>query len=302
MENCSIDDTFDVIAARLKGQKTVHGLGRIATTTASFLFPPQKRPYRVVRKRIHDAASASEPNLPLAHPEIGKVLSQIDDVLAHYQPKVDLSLDTAQQTMLVNALYQFSDRNGVARYTKTPHERVQLLHDKITADGLHRPATVDRQLVLALEGAPSLPSAVWDLFLTTRQLARWRDTDSIDSAPVVDNDSAVATILNWERSLAGYKLPDADGYQDAAGDAYYVWTHALARLVFSSPVADDGRLTRFYRTMFEHGSKIMSASHHLGKLSIFGTMSNHSIAGEYGNAIGDRLVSYARTVSPRAKN
>ncbi len=174
----------------------------------------------------------------------------------------------------------------------TPYEVVDSLHEAIIDQAKHGPVTPSEQLRLALEHAPTIPSAVWNLFIASRHFARWRDSPAIDGLPHMSEDTALTLMREWQASLTAAKsTSDTVPYQDAAGDTYYLWTHALARIMYTALPEKRTPLSKAYEVAFRYGSHFMSASHQLGRLSVIGTMSNHIPASIYGNAIGDTLAN-----------
>ncbi len=104
-------------------------------------------------------------------------------------------------------------------------------------------------------------------------------------------------MMAWERSIAAVKDGDANEFQDSAGDGYYVWTHALSRVIYTALPQHKNWISRAYSKAFERGSYAMSASAMLGKVSVFGTMSNHIPASRYGNVIGEISARHVKEIN-----
>ena len=221
-------DTFSAVAERLDRKQPIRAVGHIALTTLSYALPPEEPLYREVRSQW-----SSETPTQL-QPPVKDTLQALTPILEEFTSKKETgTLSTEQLSWFVGTMYQFSDRNGLAEAMRTPFEVTESLHDKIIQQAETAPTTFPQQLRLALEDAPTLPSAVWNLFLTSRQYARWRDTPSLDGAPVLSKDEKLQKMHQWEKAVAAVKPGEsADNYQDAAGDTYYVWTHALARIIY----------------------------------------------------------------------
>lgn len=282
-------DTFSAVAERLDLGVPLQALGCVGISTLSFAVPPEERLYRIVR-----AQHFSEEPVAM-NPSVDATTKDIASILGEYHPQQHVDPLTSEQlSWFVSTMYQFSDRNGLSAAMSTPYKIVQNLHDKIVDQGAVSPVVFSDQLKIALENAPNVPSAVWNLFLTSRHLARMRDGAAIDGFPEFSKDEKLALMKQWEQSVAAVKPPDETGYQDAAGDTYYVWTHALAHIIYRGLPIKRNALSAGYETAFRYGSHVMTASHYLGKISVFGTLSNHIQASRYGNAIGDKLVAAIR--------
>lgn len=284
-------DTFSAVAERLDRGAPLEALGRVGLTTLSFGVPPKEHLYRTVRAEY----SPNEEPIKL-NPSVDATINEIDSILSQYEPQSQADLlSTEQLSWFVGTMYQFSDRNGLSKAMSTPYKIVQDLHDAIVDQGTVSPVVFSDQLKIALENAPNVPAAVWNLFLTSRQLARMRDGAAIAGFPDFSKEEKLEQMKQWERSVAAVKPPDETGYQDAAGDTYYVWTHALARIIYRGLPEKRNPLTRGYETAFWYGSHVMTSSYYLlGRFSVLGTQSNHLVASRYGNAIGDKLVDAIR--------
>lgn len=278
-------DTFSAVAERLHRKQPIRALGQIGLTTLSFAFPPKERVYRHIRTQ-----ASPEKTIPLQAP-VEETVSEMQSLLEQYEPQTPTKLLTTEQlSWFVGTMYQFSDRNNLADAMSTPLNAIEDLHDAIVKEGKNAPVSFPDQFRIALEQAPSIPSAAWNLFLTGRQYARWRDTQAIDGFPQRTTRQKFDLMNEWEHSIAAVKEPSESGYQDAAGDNYYVWTHALSRVIYGGLQQQRNLLTTGYETAFRYGSHAMSLTHQLGKISVLGTLSNHVPASKYGNAIGDVLV------------
>jgi hypothetical protein len=279
---------FSTVAERLQHTTGIKAVGEVATTAAGFLHPPRERLYRTTRTLLADDARR-----PLE--TLDSSLSAVSELLAATASSESEPLSTQQLTSLVNTMVQFSDRSGTAYAMHTPVENVSLLHQGIMELSEDGPVSYEDQLKLALSDTEHLPSALWNLMLTTRQYARWRDSNVIDGFEEPSKTEALEQMVEWERALKPIKNMSRSGYQDAAGDAYYVWTHALARVIYTALPEKPTAVSNAYATAFEYGSYAMTASSLLGRISVLGTMSNHIEASKYGNAIGDMVAEKVTT-------
>jgi hypothetical protein len=283
---------FNTVAERLRSDKPLKAVGEVALTGVGFFHPPLERLYRTTRKTL-----SGDESLPL-QPSTENVANAVSELLTTNEPISTPGLSTVQLTRFVNTLVQFSDRSSVAEVMTTPYSHIQRLHEDIVhkaeVDG---PIDYSDQLAIALSHTEHLPSALWNLLIANRQYARWRDADIIIGFPELDKHEKLRQMITWEKSLAAVKDRDIHGFQDSAGDSYYVWTHALARVIYSALPHDKTVVSRAYAKAFEYGSYAMSASAALGKVSVFGTMSNHIPASRYGNAIGEVTARYVEEVN-----
>jgi hypothetical protein len=94
-------------------------------------------------------------------------------------------------------------------------------------------------------------------------------------------------MLDWQNALAACK-PAELGYQDAAGDAYYAWTHAMAEYAYRVLPDAPNVATAAARRIFRVGTNIMQPV--TNTFYKCGILSDHSTAAAYGKAIGAACV------------
>jgi len=75
--------------------------------------------------------------------------------------------------------------------------------------------------------------------------------------------------------------------QDTAGDTYYCWTHALAKVLYKSYVPKLSPIASLEALALQHGTKLNHGLAHRYKAQRL--KSDHTIAAAYGNAIGESL-------------
>jgi|GEM_PF-596994 len=278
---------FNTVSERLRSGDVLKSIGEIAITGNGFFHAPRERLYRTTRNLFRDTSEAIR-----FQPPICETVEDISALVEQTEYARTPTLNRMQLTRFVNAFVQFSDRAPISEAMTTPYAQVRDLHDEIL-DKAERdgPVSYAEQFAAAVEATPHIPSALWNLLITTRQYARWRDTNIIDGFPNYTKDEKLQHMIAWESAVASVQHPNANGFQDTAGDSYYVWTHALARVVFDGLPQKRDAVTKTYAKAFEYGSYGMSALGLLGKVSVYGTMSNHVPASKYGNAIGDGIVS-----------
>lgn len=264
---------------------TFRGLGKSAYTL--FFTPPHMKLHQPAEAR----ALQQEPQPP--QPTIEDVCLKTTSVLASADELLPPPLDIHRLTQLGSLLIQFSDH--VPRFhasVKIPYEAVQKLHSAITERAeITGPLDFADQLQISLElSSGNLSKALWNLFITSRLHARWLDESIIDGLPQMTEEEKVDQMLSWRSALAACKSLDENPIQDTAGDTYYTWTHALAKYIYSLATKDDSKTAAATVKAFHHGTTIMHTAVH--RINKQGLHSDHSIAAEYGNRIGQTCVDY----------
>lgn len=179
-------------------------------------------------------------------------------------------------------------------YFRAKQADIDTLHDKIIKDARthYRPVDLAEQFHHAMQVAGDPVEALWLLLVTTRQYARWYDGEAIDDFRPLSRSQAKRTMKTWYQSVAALKHHDGQRAQDSAGDTYYVWTHAMAKLVFgpmSSHIAVDAYV---FRTALHIGTWLNhNIAHRISPQSV---ASDHSIAAQYGNVIGAHIAKRAK--------
>ena len=198
---------------------------------------------------------------------------------------------TARERMgLFAALMQFTVYLPTIRpYFRANYKKVQKLHKLVVSAGKTKPISLAAQLQLALQIEPNLPNALWLILVTSRHYARWHDSEALGEATHVNQPAAQKAMLQWSDSIKGMKPHRPELLQDSAGDTYYVWTHAIAKVLYGpmSPWwAIDAHL---YRLAIHFGTFLNSHIAH--STSPQSTPTGHATAAKYGNAIGRLLAS-----------
>lgn len=202
---------------------------------------------------------------------------------------------TAKERLgLFAALMQFTMYLPTIRpYLRATQNNVKTLHDAIIEDAKaqQKPVDLAEQFRHALAITKDPIEALWLLLVTTRQYARWYDGEAIEGFHSPTHNQAKRVMEKWYWSVATLKPHDGVNAQDSAGDAYYVWTHAMAKLVFgpmSSRLSIDAY---FYRTALHIGTWLNhNIAHRVSPQSV---ASDHSIAASYGNEIGAYIAKRA---------
>jgi len=260
------------------------GLGRAAYTL--FITPEHEKLHQRVEAEAMDG-----PPQPLQAP-IGETVQRIrDDIL----PKAELvrpaATDGARLVLLSGLLVQFADYvPGLQGRVQVPYENISGLYEDVTARAAKaEPLGFAEQLDVALEhNKGNLVDSLWQLFITSRLHARWLDGNIVQGMPDYSRDEKVRLMQGWRASIAACKPYEPGLPQDPNGDAYYAWTHTLAKVAYSLAPARESRTSRAAIATFHRGTAIMhTAVHSFNKQ---GVPSDHTIAAAYGNAIGEACV------------
>ncbi|HEY8998926.1 MAG TPA: hypothetical protein VIM53_01265 [Candidatus Saccharimonadales bacterium] len=174
-------------------------------------------------------------------------------------------------------------------FGQTPFEHVDNLYSEMTQQGHDVPLGYADQLTIALQQTEGdLPEAMWRLFLTTRQFARWFDSGLIPDMPKFSRGQKMEHMYTFAHSVAACKPHETSPVQDSAGDTYYTWTHALGGLMFDSLAAEQSSAVQLGSKVIHNGTTLMHKLAHKYKPQRLA--SDHTLAAAYGNAIGDTLV------------
>jgi len=174
-------------------------------------------------------------------------------------------------------------------YAETPFEHIDNLFEQITLKGNQKPLDFSDQLTIALlETSGDLPEAIWRLFLTSRQHARWLDSSVIIGMPDFTRDQKMERMYNFSTSVAACRPQEIHPAQDASGDTYYSWTHALGGITFRALAGQRlGFGVKAGGVAMHNGTRLIQEM--VFRLKPQTMWSDHSIAATYGNAIGEVL-------------
>jgi hypothetical protein len=205
-------------------------------------------------------------------------------------------LDGARLIQLAGVLIQFTD------YTPRLQDDVQVPYENILdlREEMHARAKIDgplgfaEQLAVALEQNDNdMTEALWTLFIGSRMHARWLDGRIIKNLPDYTKEEKIQLMLNWRESITACKSPETGNVQDPVGDSYYAWTHTLAKYVYSLAPATETLSSRATVRAFHRGTDIMhKVVHTFNKQAV---NSNHAVAANYGNTIGEAVVDHMKT-------
>ena len=262
----------------------VASLGRAAYTL--FLTPEHEKLHAEMEDMCLDG-----PCQPV-QPPIDEVTKRIaEDVLPKYDIDRPVPTDSGRLIHLAGALIQFGDYIPKMHGTiNAQYGQVKELHEEVVNRAAEtQPLDFADQLDVALEqGDGNLTESMWRLFMTSRLHARWLDSKIVGDIPEMTKEDKLAEMLAWRGAIAACKEPDPSRAQDPNGDNYYAWTHGLAKVAFSLAPRKETSVTRASVRTFEQGTHLMHKLVHTFNKQ--GVASNHDVAAEYGNAMGQAIV------------
>lgn len=242
----------------------------------------------------------------IIHPAVAKILQgtpqPLQASLAHEEKAVRT---TARKLVNLNAIPRLNSKEllgltGVLMqftlylpklrpYCRASWADIDKLYKTCVEQGSKKPLGFDDQLTVALKQTDGdLPEAIWLLFITSRQHARWYDSAAISGLPALSRQAVIDRMATWSRCLAATKPYDSCPDQDVAGDTYYCWTHALAKLAFHVLAAKRrSPLSKLQALALNHGTLLNHSIAH--KVSPQSLASDHTAAAAYGNRIGETL-------------
>lgn len=255
-----------------------------------------KAAYTLFNVPQHDGSKSLEVARRLEHtpiplqPELTETSIKIQNVLvSSSDPSLPRKkLGKVDLIGLTGVLMQFSSYYSNLRpYSMIPSQSIDNLYgDLVEAGKQGTPLDFSEQLEIALrQTTGDLPEALWRLFITTRLYSRWYDTAIIEGLEDYTQDEIVDRMIALSTSLRACKEFSNDYAQDAAGDAYYCWTHALAKVAFGALPEKIGKFEMLGGEVTANGTSLMHGlAHRLKKQNL---PSDHTIAAGYGNMIGD---------------
>lgn len=258
---------------------TLRGVNRAAYTL--FVTPSHDTLHKDVAEQTRHETQPLQPEIEDVAKGVAALLQTRADAMRQR------SLKGKELAKLGGVLIQFTDYVPTLQpYSETPFSEVDALYNSVVTRAAETgPLTFVDQLGLALEQTRGdVPEALWRLFMTSRLHARWLDGEVITDAPSLSRDEKVARMETWQSAIAGCKPNSPEMTQDANGDTYYAWTHALAYVAFDALPTRPTRRTRAAARTFQNGTRIMHGLAH--RVNPQTVVNDHSIAADYGNAIG----------------
>lgn len=236
--------------------------------------------------------SAADAPLPL-HPPINQVIDQVKtSVLPLANATRPPTVSGKNLLRLGSALMQFTDYIPELQDMRTPYEHVQQLRDAVQERAASNgPLTMADQLEVAVRQTDGdVPNALWRLFVTSRLHARWLDGSIINDMPTLTRDERISHMKTWHDSVAAFKEREDGLSQDAGGDTYYAWTHALAKVALTTMPSKQTPVIRVAAHAFHNGTRLMHGIVHT-IAQTQGVKSDHTVAAHYGNAVGAAIAA-----------
>lgn len=256
-------------------------LGKSALTL--FITPPHK----MLHKDIESLAIDHELYQPSQAP-IDETRQAVYSTLEHAGiVQVDNRLSKSQLIHLCGILIQFTNHVGDTDLSYD-YDKIAALKDRFAKHAeAFGPLAFDSQLAISLEETDNdLIESLWLLFITSRHYARWLDSAIIPEHNQSD-DTRLSEMMMWRQAIAACKNPEPGQPQDPAGDNYYAWTHALAKVIISTHPQGSTLAGQLASQVFENGTTIMhSLVHFCNKQAV---PNSHSVAADYGNVIGESI-------------
>ncbi len=241
---------------------------------------------------IHDtvAQSLALHKQPLEKP-IDEVIKEIDAILSNLPPIEWTSINAKERLGLFAALMQFTMYlPTIQPYFREDYSKVTVLYKSIVKHGSKTPTDLSTQLSTAVHITGNVPDALWLLLTTCRQYARWYDGEAFTDMPTIPKAEAEDLMRTWSTSITAIKPWSASYPQDSSGDTYYVWTHAIAKILYG-PMSPWWALDAYlYKCALHVGTWLNHSIAH--KVSPQSIDSDHTLASQYGNAIGKRIAEH----------
>jgi hypothetical protein len=269
---------------------TLIGVGKAAYT----LFNVPEHDYT----KSQDVARRLEYQPQLTVPELSTELTRIRAVLHETGKSTPArKLDRTGLLGMTGVMMQFTSYIPELRLgAQTPFSHVDRLYQEITDLGKQQPLSFSEQLEIAIRQTEGdVPEALWRLFIVSRLHARWYDSSIIIGMPEMDREEVLDRMLNFSIAVRACKEFDLRYAQDSSGDAYYCWTHALAKIAYGPLAQKNGLPEHIGGAVVHNGTRLMHGlAHRIKKQHL---PSNHERAADYGNKIGHECAEYLTTVT-----
>lgn len=263
---------------KMLGYTALYSCGQVINR----VIPPSPPLFKLVEESVADRPQ------PI-HPDIETTVRRIQSVI-NSRPSISLeqpslSSKLARSTQLV----QFTDRLGGSEQSFIHYDSIKRLKDKFitVASEQEYPLSFDQQFEVALDlNENRVLPALESLWIGSRQYARWFDSSAMFDLPDMASQEILHEMTEWRSSVLACKNADEENFQDTSGDTYYAWTHAYATVLHGSGSSPSDKIGKY---VFQRGTKIDS------RIRVFeqDIPSNHSVAAEFGNRIGDAILEFA---------
>jgi len=289
VENRKVAAHFEALASQ-SSINTIRGIGRAVYT----LFNVPNHDSSLYEDLAKTLVDEPQPAQPSVEEEVSAILNGPSSLV---DPTIRPTLSTKHLLGHMGVFMQFTSYlPRLGPYAETPFQHVDDLYTQLVERGRIAPLSFSDQLTTALEQTTGdLPEALWRLFITSRQHARWFDSSVITGMPEFGRDEIMNRMYNFSRAVAACKPHDTSPVQDTSGDTYYGWTHAAAGLVFGALATKQTMFTKAGGKAIRNGTSLMHSLAHRFKAQRL--PSDHTIAAEYGNAMGDVFIQLMSRVT-----
>lgn len=257
-------------------------LGRAVRTL--LVTPMHARIYRVIKEEDVRAGVVVplQPDLPDIVDEVSSRILPLVAEFGRPMPGPDVAVSAALLMQFANHFPEVPD------HLMVPYSTVAELGAAcISRAQQEGRLSLADQLSIALDHADGhLDEGLRNIFITSRMHARWLDRRMLPGTPELTSGERLQKMRAWQDSLLAFK-PGGDEYHDTAGDTYYAWTHAYAGYMFDRLQRHQTVATSLARTAFRRGTYIMQTC--VNNLNPRGTISDHTVAARYGNAVAEAL-------------
>ena len=250
-----------------------------------FRTPAHAMHHRTLEDRMYGEPQPLHPSIESTTASVSALLAERQTVLA--PPHIP---SVASKAISAAYMVQFADHFTSDEPMMTiGYDQINELKSRFVtaANAQAGPLTYNDQLALAMDMTGNdVTEALTLLCYASRQYARWLDGKMIDDMPDYTEEEILEQMKEWRLTLLASKLNDGE-FQDPAGDTYYAWTHALARVTFGGSQALHDVAAKY---IFGRGTDIMHAVVHA--VSKQAVPNSHRAAAAYGNAIGDAILEH----------
>lgn len=280
-----VQQTLGLWRSNISFVTALSGVGR-AVRTLFFVPEHDSSYYEGVAMKLRSTKQLTQPAVTNERIAVRQLLS----ASSLYRPATRLT--QAQLLGFMGVLMQFTlHLPKLTPFYQVHYSDVETLYQECVKQGASTPLTFHQQLEIALkQTSGDLPEALWRLFVTSRLYTRWLDTGLVTSMPELRAADIQNRMAAWSTSFAACKPADSCVDQDVAGDVYYCWTHAFAKVAYQVLPTAKTPLTYIESWALHYGTALNHGILH--KFAPQRMQSNHYTAAAYGNAIGQECVAH----------
>lgn len=272
----------------LKAPALLQMIGHTAMYGYTQMRTARNRPPTLFATMEEEVANSPQP----LHPDTATTTKYIQAVLTKHTVATLEHLSLSDKFMLSARMIQFTDRLVGGGQAFFRYSSMKTLKDRFVASAEEQayPLNFAEQLSIALDlTGDNIEEALTNLWFASRQYARWLDSVSIHDLPKFTPEEVLIEMKEWRSTILACKNADEKNFQDAAGDNYYAWTHALAHVIYGSGTGIPDRIGQY---IFNHGTAINTRAR-LIKQSV---PSDHRAAAAYGNQIGGVILDAIKKI------